>query len=237
MDPLLIAASAGMRSRMDSLDMLANNLANAGTSGFKMDRELMGLHAGDQPDVQRQWTDFSQGALEPTSNLLDLGLAGEGFFALNSKAGVTYTRSGAFQLNAAGEITTPDGMTLRNRLDSGRPIRLDPNKDIAVDRDGSISQGGKVVARIEVARAASPQSILQKMGGTYFASTGTGMTSVDTDAPEIKQGVIERSNVPVADSAVRLVSVMRRFEMLQRAASTGAEMNKKATDDIARVNG
>src|SRR5579862_5507675 len=99
MDPLLISAASGMKARMDSLDMLANNIANTGTAGFKADREFSGLFEEQLPMVDRAWTDFSQGTLTPTGNPLNLGLSGTGFFALNSPTGVVYSRNGEFQIS------------------------------------------------------------------------------------------------------------------------------------------
>src|SRR5690242_16681290 len=72
MDPLLISAASGMKARIESLDMLANNLANSGTAGFKADREFYNLYQQSLPMVEKQWTDFSQGTLVPTGNPLDL---------------------------------------------------------------------------------------------------------------------------------------------------------------------
>src|SRR5512133_2573533 len=101
MDRLTIAAASGLRTRMESLSLLANNLANAGTSGYKNDRECYNLYASSEagagenanftlPMVQRQWTDFSQGVLQPTGNPLDIALSGRGFIALNGAAGPLY---------------------------------------------------------------------------------------------------------------------------------------------------
>ena len=92
MDALTISAASGLRARMESLDLLANNLANAATGGFKSDREFYGLYssaaaeAGDSglatvPAIEKRWTDFSQGTLRKTGNSLDLALSGKGFFA------------------------------------------------------------------------------------------------------------------------------------------------------------
>src|SRR5947207_12780288 len=103
MDPLLISAASGMKSRMDSLDMLANNLANTGTTGFKADKEFYGLYQDSLPMIERHWTDFSQGDLVPTGNSLNLGLDGKGFFAPNSPNGILYTRNGAVQISRSNQ--------------------------------------------------------------------------------------------------------------------------------------
>src|SRR5215472_17698966 len=98
MDPLLISAASGMRARMESLDMLANNIANAGTAGYKSDREFYSLYstaealadapqvvegAGTAPVIETHWIDFAQGPLSSTGNSLDLAIDGKGFFTVS----------------------------------------------------------------------------------------------------------------------------------------------------------
>src|SRR6476620_7268767 len=103
MDRLSAMAASGLRSRMESLDLLANNIANASTSGFKADREFYNLYmaaeqeGGDsapsvQPVIEKHWTDFSQGALTATANPLDVALSGPGFFGVAGPSGAMYTR-------------------------------------------------------------------------------------------------------------------------------------------------
>src|SRR3982751_3161312 len=108
MDSMSIAVASGMRSRIEALDLLANNIANANTAGFKADREFYNLYispeaAGQNEDgsaatipvVERQWTDFTAGTLTPTGNPLDLAIDGDGFFAVNGPGSqVLYTRNG-----------------------------------------------------------------------------------------------------------------------------------------------
>src|SRR5579859_2921089 len=117
MDPISILAAGGIRSRMESLDLLANNLANAATSGYKSDREFYSLFTSDYaqgntstlPLVERKWTDFSQGLLQNTSNPMDVALSGNGFFAVNGPSGPLYTRNGSFQVGYSGNLSTSDG--------------------------------------------------------------------------------------------------------------------------------
>src|ERR1044071_4137354 len=138
MDPLLISAASGMKARMESLDMLANNIANSGTVGFKTDREFYGLYQQELPVIEKQWTDFSQGMLTPTGNPLDLALNGKGFFALNTPSGVVYTRNGQFQVSKSNQLQTADGYTLRNSRDQGKPITVDPTAGIDIDKNGVV---------------------------------------------------------------------------------------------------
>jgi flagellar basal body rod protein FlgG len=230
---------------MESLDMLANNLANASTAGYKVDREFYSLYmdaeahsagvAGEspraiqQPLIDRPWTDLSQATLQPTGGSLDLAISGRGFFAVESPSGVLHTRNGAFQLSRTGEVVTEDGYKLR--LEDGTPLRLDPRLPIEISRDGSVQQDGQQRGRLQVTEFASAGDIA-KAGSSYFrAREGSGIAST---ASEVHQGKLESSNVAPAESAVRLVGVMRQFEMLQRAITLGGEMSRRAIEEVAK---
>jgi len=222
---------------MDSLDLLANNLANTGTTGFKADREFYGLYQQALPMVEKQWTDYSQGVLTPTQNPLDLALSGKGFFALNTPTGIVYTRGGEFQLSKTNQLQTAEGFTLRNTRDMGKPITVDPTLPIEIAKDGVVRQDGRDIAQIELAGIEPANTMLRKMGNSYFAMLDPSQPVGKPESVEVKQGALEQSNVPVGDGAIRLVSVMRQFEMLQRALSIGSEMNKHAIEEVARPNG
>ncbi|MEO8098610.1 MAG: flagellar hook basal-body protein [Acidobacteriota bacterium] len=236
MDPLMISAASGMKARMESLDMLANNVANTGTAGFKADREFYSVFHSELPMVEKQWTDFSQGTLQPTGNSLDLALDGKGFFALTSPGGVVYTRNGNFQISRANQLATAEGFTLRNTRNNGQPIAVDPERAVDIDKAGIVRQNGQEVGQIEIAGFGNAATELGKMGSSYFARIEGSAAPGAAPEAQVKQGAIEQSNVPVTDSAVRLVGVMRQFEMMQRAMSVGSEMNKRAMDEVARVN-
>lgn len=219
MDPLLISAASGMKVRMEALDLLANNLANTGTAGFKTGREFYGLFSEQLPALEKQWTDFSQGTLVPTGNPLDLGLSGDGFLALNSPAGTVFTRNGAMQISKANQLQTADGYTLRNARDNGKPIVVDPLKPIDIGKDGIVWQAGKEIGQFEIVGVGAPSQALSKLGSSYFALLPPAASTAA--AAEVRQGTLEQANVPVADAAVRLVTVMRQFEMLQKALTVG----------------
>ena len=223
-----------MKSRMESLDMLANNIANTGTTGFKSDREFYGLYEHELPVIEKHWTDFSQGTVTPTGNPLSLALSGKGFFALNTPTGVIYTRNGNFQISKADELATPVGYTLRNTLDNGKPIKVDPTQPIDIGKDGLVRQGGQDIGQIEVDSLDS--QAIGKLGSTYFAMTDPKSPVSIAPGAEVLQGQLEQSNVPVAESAVKLVGVMRQFEMLQKAMNLGSEMSKAAIEQVAKVS-
>jgi flagellar basal body rod protein FlgG len=242
MDPLTIAAAAGLRARMESLELLANNIANASTAGFKADREFydlyLGAESGDGPDatrlplIEREWTDFSQGILKPTGNSLDLALDGQGFFAVNGPNGVLYSRGGTFRLARDGTLVTQEGYALRDTR--ARPIRLDPALPVEVLDDGTLNQAGQPVAQLEIVEFTDRAGVA-KLGSNYFHMTDPAARSRRSTA-EVHQAKLEAANFSAAESAVRLVSVMRQFEMLQRALALGGEMNRRAVEEVARVS-
>jgi flagellar basal body rod protein FlgG len=236
MDPLLISAASGMKARMESLDMLANNIANSGTAGFKADREFYNLYEQELPLVENRWTDFSQGSMLPTGNPLNLALSGKGFFALNGPGGTVYTRNGNFRVSKNNQLETPDGYTLRNSLDQGRPIKVDPAQEVSIGKDGTVTQAGLQIGRIEIGEIPSAADAVRKLGNSYFALISGAGSAAPAQSTEVMQGQLEQSNVPVADSAVRLVNVMRQFEMLQKAMNISSEMSKEVIQEIARVN-
>lgn len=233
MDQLLITAASGMKARMDSLDMLANNMANSGTAGFKTDREFYNLYEQSLPTVERQYTDFSQGQLLATGNPLNVALNGKGFFALNSPSGTVYTRAGDFRVSTSDQLETKEGYTLRNVLDNGKPIVVDPKQPVDIAKDGTVRQAGQDLGQIEIAQPDSPTDTLKKLGSTYFALVDkSGVAPAASADTEVLQGQIEQSNS--AGDPVKLVSVMRQFEMMQKAINLGTEMNKQAISEVAK---
>jgi flagellar basal-body rod protein FlgF len=236
MDSLLISAASGMKARMESLDMLANNIANTNTAGFKADREFYNLYQSGLPVIEGKWTDFSQGTITQTGNPLDLALSGSGFFVINGPNGIEYTRNGSFTISKSNQLATADDKTLRNTRDQGRPITVNPGQTITIDARGVVTQAGQEIGQLEIASIPSAAGSLAKLGSSYFSLSNASPSGAPAPAEdaEVIQGSLEQSNVAPADSAVRLVSVMRQFEMLERAMRIGAEMNKQAVQDVAR---
>jgi len=243
MDPLTITAASGLRSRMESLSLLANNLANATTSGYKVDREFYGLYHSDDaenplgsvttmPVVERQWTDFSQGTLEPTGNPLDVALSGRGFLSVNGPSGPLYTRNGSFQVSSSGELVNSEGYRVRGQ--GGAPIHVAFGHPIEISSTGAIQQDGRVIGKLEIVDFKSAAG-LQKLSGTCFQNIDSKNPPLPALDANVEQGKLETSNVVVPEAAMRLVGVMRQFEMLQKAVSLGVEMNAKAIQEVARV--
>lgn len=242
MNALLTLAASGMESRMQSLEMLANNLANVETSGYKADREFYSVYVsaeasrdpatGDlstQPVIESPWVDLSQGNLRNTASPLDLAIDGAGLFAVNTPSGTRYTRNGSLRISATGVLTTSDGNPMRAR--GGGQITVADSTPIEVLGDGTVQQSGQQLGQLEL--ATFDRDSLDKMGTSYFAPSDGAVAKPATGV--VVQGKLEQSNVAPAESAVRLVSIMRQFEMLQKAVNIGNELDRQAIEQVARV--
>ncbi len=244
MDQISILAASAMRSGMQSLDLLANNIANASTSGYKGDSEFHTVFTSEAaeadstdapvslPMIQRRWTDFSQGLLEPTNNPLDFGLSGKGFFVVTGPSGPLYTRNGNFRMAPDGTLVTSDSYPLLDP--DGKALKaINPAQPVEVSMDGSVHQNGQVLGQVHLVDFKDSSS-LYKYGNNYYQNTGSEKPVDATDA-QIYQGKVEASNVNATHGAVRLVNVMRQFEMMQKAISISNDMGREAIEQVAKI--
>ena len=235
-------AASGLRSRMESLDLVANNVANASTGGYKADREFYSLYASPEaadtdqaatmPVIERPWIDLAQGTMQPTGNSLDLALSGKGFFAVQAPGGALYTRNGSFHLAADGSLVTADGYPVSGV--GGAVLRLQTSGKIEVSADGTVSQDGQIVGQLQVVDFPGSAG-LTKQGNNFFRPAGMSPAPAADAGTTVEQGKLEASNAGAAESAVRLISIMRQFEMLQKAAATALDMSKQAVEQVAKV--
>jgi flagellar basal-body rod protein FlgF len=242
MDPITATAASGLRARMESLDLLSNNIANASTGGFKSDREFYSLYSSAEaqdsgspstmPVIERPWIDMSQGLLHDTGNPLDVALTGRGFFAVNGSSGPLYTRNGSFRLAADGKLVTSDGYPLRTQ--GGATMKLQSARPIDIAADGTVRQDGNIIGKLEIADFSSTAGLI-KQGSNYFRMADPSVGASAPSGTSIQQGKLEASNTSAAEASIRLISVMRQFEMLQKAASLGADMNRQAIEQVAKV--
>lgn len=248
MDALTSVAAAGMRARLEGLDLVANNLANAGTPGFKADWEVYSLYLGEDsreaaqsdtgfaqasaPMLERQRTDPRQGVLMESSNPGDLALSGEGYLLLESRDGLLLTRAGRIRVAPDGRLVSPEGheyVTVEPRR-----IRANPAHPVVVDKDGQVWQEGALLGRLRIVEADLDSAARRE--GLYFALDKTSMPLLKPARAEVHQGKVEASNVSPANAGVRLIQVLRQFEALQKAVQLGGEMSRRAVEDVAKVN-
>jgi flagellar basal-body rod protein FlgF len=184
------------------------------------------------PVIEKPWTDFSQGLLSSTGNPLDLALSGTGFFAVNGPGGPLYTRNGSFRLAKDGQLTTTDGYAVRNA--DGNSLTLLGAGPVQIAADGTVTQDGVAVGQLQIADFTSTAGLV-KQGSNYFQAADPSAAPSAAQGTSVGQGQLEGSNAGSSESAVRLISVMRQFEMLQKAVSLGAEMNRQAIEQVAKV--
>src|SRR5438552_13360159 len=197
MDPISVSAAAGMRARMESLDLLANNLANASTSGYKTDSEFYTLFSSENssdgsrlPLIKNQWTDYSQGLLQPTDEPLDFALSGRGFFAVQGPSGPLYTRNGGFRLSRAGVLENAEGY--RVRAVGGKPLQSQSPEPFEVSADGTVHQNGQVIGQLELVDFSDPAA-LSKQGNNYYRHVDPKIKPKPASSAEVQQGKIEDS--------------------------------------------
>src|SRR5258708_21838466 len=170
MEALGIAGGRGIRCRIESLEMIANNLANASTSGFKADRERYGTYwaaesttaldegrggAGVSPTVEKNWIDFSQGGLMQTGVPTHVGLEGSGFFAVARDNETLYTRNGELQISKQGALVNQEGFSVLGV--NGRSLQVDASVPLEIRADGSVYQNGQTIGQLQLSEFVDPQ--------------------------------------------------------------------------------
>jgi len=243
MDQISAIAASGFRARMESLDLLANNMANSSTSGYKGDSEFYSVYSSEAADaddsgsptvlpmVQRQYTDFAQGLIETTNNPTDLAISGKALFVVKGPSGPLYTRNGSFHLSPGGTVSTTEGYSLL--LQGGKELKVDTTKPFNVAPDGTVRQDGEVLGQLQLA-VFKDRSAIVKQGLNYFCNVSDQPPTQASDA-QVQQGKLEASNVNAAHGAVRLVGVMRQFEVMQKAISISNDMSRQAIEQVAKV--
>jgi len=244
MDSGYYAACAGFAAQTQALELVANNLANLGTAGYRgQEATFRSLLAGagtvawnplnaavnDFGVLGGSRIDRASGSLAATGNPLDLAVAGNGFFVVQSAQGAVYTRNGSFHATPTGQLVTGQGDAV---LGEQGPITLPPGT-VAVSSDGTVSVDGVVVAKLRVAEF-SPDTSLRAVGNaTYAAPAGSALPAASSS---IRQGMLEDSNVSPVDGVVQLISIQRNAEMMQRALTVfDSQFNQTAVQDLPRV--
>ena len=163
--------------------MLANNLANATTVGYKSDREFYSLYASAEatagsveapegadtaPVIESHWTDLAQGVLRTTGNSLDLAIDGSGFFTVKGPSSDLFTRNGNFRLSPKGTLVTADGYPVQTA--NGGSIQSQAEAPLEITPDGTVNQQGQSLGQIRLVSFSSPSAI-NKQGANYFTLT------------------------------------------------------------------
>ncbi len=247
----IYSAAAGMTTQMLLNDVVADNLANLNTPGYKQSgaqfqsfgEVLMGQvsDAGKNSlgtlamgsDLMGTAINYQQGDLVQTGNPLDLGLRGDGFFVVKDAATNTsyYTRAGNFTMDSAGYITTNQGQRLQGmKGDIMVPLKT---KDIVISNDGTVTADGKALDKVMLASFNNNQG-LSRLGSTLYSSTEK--PSLNSQTVSIEQGTIERSNANIITQMVNSMTGMRVYEGLQRGIQMQDETLQKSVNDVGRLS-
>jgi flagellar basal-body rod protein FlgF len=222
---------------MSELRIVANNIANAATTGYRQDglvfSEYVKRTGGGESLSMAQGNVRSlsarQGALDQTGGRLDMAIEGDGFFVIETPAGERLTRAGNFTRSAAGDLVTPDGFRV---LDAGgAPVFVSPDiTDPGVSPDGTVSDGDRPIAQLGLVRPVEGTDLLRE-DGVMFRAEG----EVEP-APKarILQGFLEASNVDPLGQIARMIEVQRAYEAGQSFLDAENERMMKALDTFTR---
>jgi flagellar basal-body rod protein FlgF len=234
------------------LEVIANNIANVNTSGFKADQSLFeeflasGAHEDNFVGADRRvsyvqdrgtYRDFSQGALQQTSNPLDVAIDGEGFLAVQTAGGERYTRDGSLQLNNQGQLVTANGDLV---LGNNGPIVFQPtDHDINISPDGSITvlegvaRTDTIRGKLRIVGFTDPHS-LTKQGNNLYDAGPTNTAQPDLKSA-VKQGYIEKSNVNSVAEMSRMIEVSRAYTQIANMLQQESDLHKTAINQLADV--
>jgi flagellar basal-body rod protein FlgG len=249
----LWTAASGMQGQQKSIDVVANNLANVNTTGFKRSRadfqDLIyqnlkttgspatsttqvptGIQIGLGSRLASVTKIFTAGDFTQTGNELDVAIEGDGFFQINLPDGTTgYTKSGAFKLDSTRQIVTADGNPLVNA-----PVILPGTTKINIGSDGTVSvqQAGQTatttVGNIQLSSFSNPSGLSSQGKNIYTPTDASGTATAGTPGQNglgtIGQGLLEMSNVNVAEEMVNMIVGQRAYEINSKAVTAADEM-------------
>lgn len=217
----LYTSITGKMARSQNQEIIARNLANVNTIGFKKNFPAFSTFLKDAgsingTSISKVGIDYGQGSLQPTGNTLDIAIHGAGFFTMETEKGLRYTRNGHFMLNKDRQIINEQGWIL---LGIGGPLQLPRDaQDIQIDAKGGIIVDGAKIGDIKITDLPDKED-LKEAGASAFVSS-SGSKGVDATDYEIQQGFLEGSNVSVITEMVNLIVNMRSFDSNNRVTNT-----------------
>ena len=205
------AAAMGAQAQQKRLDVIANNMANANTPGFKKDD----VHFRNFLD-QATYTAQDQGPIKETGGKLDIALSGSGFLRVKTDQGTLYTRAGNLTVNADKTLVTQDGWPV---LGKSGPIKIEEPSTVRIEPDGQVFDKEQKVDSIDLVEF-PPQAVLQKVQNGYFQPAAKEMEPVPAKECAVRQGALEGANFNMVEEMVHMVDTMRVFEAYQKTIQT-----------------
>ena len=241
MDNSLLVSLSQQMASYQSMDVIANNIANVSTPGYRREQPTFQQYVAQLPGndgtpesvtfVQGTGVvrDMSQGPVTQTGNTFDLALHGKGFFVVQTPNGERYTRNGHFSLDSQGQIVDDNGDTLMG--DGGAVTITNEDGDVHVGPDGTISGKNGQLAKLRVA-AFADESHLTKDGANMFSSADQPTAATDVT---IGQGMIEGSNVQPVVEISRMVEVMRAYQATTSMTQSQEDLIRQAIDKLGTI--
>ena len=231
----IIETADAMSRMIQRMDHVSLNLANSSTSGFKAEHLYASGQAALPQEVSGDYTlppakaviDFSRGITQKTGNALDMMIETDGFFTVQTKNGMAYTRRGDFTLSRDGTLVTQTGDPV---MGEGGPLMIQ-GQNVSIGRDGAIKVDNAEIGRLKIAAFTDPGTLSRGEGG-YFTSTTEPERA---EKQEIVQGVVELSNVNIIREMVDMIDIQRSFEVYQKVIQTMSEEDKTAVTRIGRL--
>lgn len=219
------------------LDIVANNIANAATTGYRQEGLIFSEFIKSSPDGRSlsmgngniRNTSFVQGGLTQTGSSFDFAIEGDGFFLIETPVGERLTRAGNFSPNAEGDLVTPDGLRV---LDiGGAPLFIPPDAgSIAVSADGTLSADGRLLGQLGIVAPVDPGGMTREDGVMFAADAGFEPA---TNA-HVLQGFLEDSNVDPVSAIARMIDVQRAYELGQSFLESENKRVKDALQSFTR---
>jgi flagellar basal-body rod protein FlgF len=231
------------------LDVVANNVANIETNGFKrratMFREFLMPQARSESfsgqDQQMSYVhdrgtalSFTQGAMEPTGNPLDIAIEGDALFVVRTATGQErYTRNGSLQINGRGELVTSDGHQILS--DQGPVVFTAAERDARIGVDGLITTSAGSRGKLRLAKVDNPQALVNE--GLNLFSTPAPLPPAGARDARITSGLVEKSNVRAVLEISRLMEINRSYQSATSLMARADEMRRTAMNRLADVGG
>ena len=233
----------GMRTRQNTLETQANNVANASTVGFKAQRMIYSTFEADKrAETDRQLlvagasaqtnTDFSTGTIRDTGRGMDVAIEGDAFIQIQTPRGIRFTRAGNMTVSETGQLVTKTGDLV---VGEKGPITIPRDQELSIGQKGVLSAGGKDIDTLALVRFNNPTAALMKDGDTLFAATGSEPPQAATNSRVI-QGSLEGSNINAVSEMVAMINNNREFESLQKSLTLLMnDMGRKISGEIGKV--
>ena len=218
-----------------NISVVANNLANLNTNGYKKDETFFNILDDLQSPKMEEYTDFEQGEILPTSNPLDLALNGNAFFVLEKDGQFYYTKNGKFTIDNDGYLINQDGFKVmgQNGEISLSQTKLDDNQQIKISEDGEIQVGNMDIDQLLIAKIGN-KNALQKVSSSNFVLEGDGYLTPEENEYSVSQGYLESSNVNAIEEMENMILTNKNFESAQKVVHYFDTSLDKA-NEIGRV--